>query len=134
MIVPIGGRLKLGRLNIESVTDSAGVRLRNLAGHVGVKRFHGNKRLPLLSAKLDIGRLAAGTPDTRFMISNAHLDASMYRRPEVVERYKEIKHISDSIQQRHPELSPDSVYRLAIEKTPPQTRHKTPAPSTQRSK
>lgn len=116
LIVPIGGRLKLGRLNIESVTDSAGVRLRNLAGHVGVKRFHGNKRLPLLSAKLDIGRLAAGTPDTRFMISNAHLDASMYRRPEVVERYKEIKHISDSIQQQHPELSPDSVYRLAIEK------------------
>ena len=127
LIVPIGGRLKLGRLNIESVTDSAGVRLRNLAGHVGVKRFHGNKRLPLLSAKLDIGRLAAGTPDTRFMISNAHLDASMYRRPEVVERYKEIKHISDSIQQQHPELSPDSVYRLAIEKR----RHK---PGTKRQR
>lgn len=128
LVVPVGGGLAIGRLNIESVTDSAGVRIRDLAGHVGIKRFRGSKRLPLLSANLDLGRLSAGTTDTRFMLSGAHLDASMYRRPSVVKRYREIKHITDSIQRRHPELSPDSVYRLAIEKR----RHRPGAPHHRR--
>lgn len=128
LVVPIGGGLKIGRLNIESVTDSAGVRLRDLAGHVGLKRFHGSKRLPLISAGLDIGRMAAGTLDTRFMLSGVHLDVSMFRRPSVVKAYTEIKHISDSISRQHPELSPDSVLRLAIAKR----RHAPGTPSRRR--
>lgn len=72
LVVPVGGGLIISRLNIESVTDSAGVRIRDLAGHVGIKRFQGSKRLPLLSANLDLGRWSAGTTDTRFMLSKAH--------------------------------------------------------------
>lgn len=116
LIVPMGGALKIARLNIESVTDSAGVRIRQLEGHVGIERYRESRRLPLITARLDLGRLGAGTSDTRFILSQAHLDARMYRRPEMVERYKEIKHLSDSISRRHPELSADSVYQLAIEK------------------
>ncbi len=116
LVVPVGGGLIVRTLDIESVVDSAGVRLADVSGHVGVKRYKGNKRLPLIMADLEIGRMTAGTVDTRFMLGKAHLDARMFRRPEVVERYKKMKQLSDSISRVHPELSPDSVYRLAIEK------------------
>lgn len=116
LVVPLGGAMSIGMLDIKSITDSAGVRIHDLGGHVGVRRFHGDRHLPLITANLEIGRMSAGSLSSRFMLANAHLDATMYRRPSMVKRYKELRQISDSISHRHPDLSPDSVYRLAIEK------------------
>lgn len=116
LVVPLGGALSIGLLDIKSITDSAGVRFRSLGGHVGISRYHGNKHQPLITAGLEIGRMSAGSVSSRFMLANAHLDASMFRRPSMVKRYKEIRHMTDSLSRIHPDLSPDSVYRLAIEK------------------
>lgn len=116
LVVPLGGALSLGMLDIKSITDSAGVRFHRLGGHVGVKRYNDDRHLPLITADIGIGRMSAGSVSSRFMIANAHLDASMFRRPSVLKRYKEIRHISDSISRRHPDLAPDSVYKLAVEK------------------
>lgn len=112
-IVPIGGALKMARLDIESITDTAGVRLRGLDGTLILTRFHGDKHAPLISAKLDVKALAAGTPDTRFMLGNAKIRASLHKKPQS-DAAKAFKKAADSIRTLHPELSPDSVYALAL--------------------
>lgn len=116
LVVPLGGALKIGNLNIISVADSAGVRLRNLAGTASVQRFEGEKRLPVISADLELGSVFAGTRDTRFMMRDAALHAKTYKDPVKARRRAAMKHTADSIRKLHPDLTPDSVMRLAIEK------------------
>lgn len=116
LVLPVGGGIRIGRLNIESVTDSAGVRLRDVAGRVSLHRFKGARRLPEIEAKLGIGRFAAGTNTTRFSLRDATLDASMHKKPMSARARKEVKHFADSIRRVHPDLTPDEVIRLAIEK------------------
>lgn len=116
VVVPVGGGLKIGRLSVRSITDSAGVYIRGLLGRVGVQRYEGNRHMPLIKADLNLDRISAGSKSTRFNMRDAGLHATTYLNPARAKRMKEIKHLSDSIQRRHPELSPDSVMRLAIEK------------------
>lgn len=116
LVVPVGGGLRIARLNIESITDTAGVRIRDLGGHVALRRFSGMSRVPELLVNFDLGRMAAGTPSSRLVLSKAHLDASTHKLPRVVEREQAIRHLTDSIRQRHPDLPADSVYKLALEK------------------
>lgn len=115
-VVPVGGGLKIGRLNIESVTDSAGARLRKVDGVVKLHRFKGNKHLPQLSADIEVGVVAAGTPSSRFMLRQAAIHATTFKNPDKVRRRQEFKRLADSIGRSHPDLPPDSVYKLAIEK------------------
>lgn len=116
LVVPLGGALKIGNLNILSVADSAGVRISNLVGTAGVQRFEGEKRLPVVSADMELGTVFAGTRDTRFMMRDASLHAKTYKDPVKARRRAAMKHTADSIQKLHPDLTPDSVMRLAIEK------------------
>lgn len=116
LVVPIGGGLKLARLNVENISDSGGVRMRNIAGNVSLRRFRNYKRLPEIIGTFDIGRVAAGTPETRFLLSKAHVDAQMHLKPSVAKNRREIKRLADSLQLARPDLPPDSVYRIVIEK------------------
>lgn len=116
LVVPIGGGLKIGRLNILSVTDSAGVRLRNLLGRASVQRFQGHKRLPEISADLELGFVSAGNPSNRFTLRKAALHARTYKNPQKAAFREAVKRTADSISYAHPELSPDSVFKLAIAK------------------
>ncbi len=124
VVVPVGGGLKIGRLSVRSITDSAGVYIRGLLGRVGVQRYQGNRHMPLIKADLNLDRISAGSKSTRFNMRDAALHATTYLNPDRAKRMKEIKHISDSIQRCHPELSPDSVMRLAIEKRRAHRGHK----------
>ena len=65
-VLPFGGGIKIGRFNVESVTDSAGARFRDIAGHVKLQRFNGADRLPELLAELSLGSVAAGSKDFAF--------------------------------------------------------------------
>lgn len=117
MVLPMGGTLKIGRLDVESITDTAGVRLRQVNGKLTLTRFKENKKQPQLQADLSIRRLAAGTVDTRFMLSNASVNATMHKRiRRNSEAYKDFKRRADSLRTVYPELSPDSVYALALAK------------------
>lgn len=127
-IVPIGGGISIGRLNILSITDSAGVRMRDMKGNVSLRRYRNHSHRPTLAAKLDIRRLLAGTPDTRFVLSRAALDVEMHQRPQFAERRERMKKLVDSLSTAHPDLSPDSVYALALAKR----RHRTGAPRPHR--
>lgn len=123
-VVPLGGGVKIERLSVLSITDSAGARFRDVSGRVSLQRYKGNKKAPLISADLNIGSVGAGAPGTRFVLRNAHLNASTYKKPvEETASGKIIKAIADSIHREMPHLSPDSVIRLAIAKRRENRRH-----------
>ena len=115
-VVPFGGGLKVGYLNVESVTDSAGARFRDIAGHVKLQRFNGAEYLPELVADLSLGRVAAGTQTTRFLLADGALKATLHKKPMSEAARKETRQLVDSIRRVHPDLSVDSVIQLAIEK------------------
>lgn len=115
-LLPMGGGLKLSRLKVFSITDSAGMRLRNLDGLVMLKRFGGNKKMPELVLNANAGRLMAGNPGNVFTLSDAKIHVASHRIPEVAAMRKAARKTVDSIRVAHPELSPDSVYALAVAK------------------
>lgn len=115
LLVPLGGKLKVKRFDVISITDSGGMRARELEGSLLLRRYHNNKRLPELIANLDLGRLSAGAASTRFVISKAHLDASMHkiaRKPRTPRKRRKTSHQTEA----HPNLSPEKVYTQAIDK------------------
>lgn len=114
-IVPIGGGLSIGRLNIKLPSDSAGISMRDLKGYVSLKRFNNNSHEPILNGALDIYRLAAGNSSSRFTLTNSHFDLTMCRRQSAIKMRQEMKHLTDSISRRNPHLSRDSVFTLALE-------------------
>lgn len=116
LVLPVGGGLKIGRVTIESITDSAGVRMRDVAGKVSLRRYQGAKRLPEIVADLVIGRLGAGSKTSRMAIRDAKLNATLHKKPMSAKARKEIRHIADSIRAVHPDIAPGEVIRLAIEK------------------
>lgn len=115
MVVPMGGILKIGRFNLTSVSDSAGMRLRQLEGSVGITRYKDRKRTPQFNFDLHAKRISAGAPAARVMLRDPHIVLEAHR---IYSRrmVRKIRHLADSLSKVHPELSPDSVYRLAIEK------------------
>ncbi len=115
-VLPFGGGIKIGRFNVESVTDSAGARFRDIAGHVKLQRFNGADRLPELLAELSLGSVAAGSKTSRFVLSDGSLKASLHKKPMPEQTRKEIRRLTDSIRSLHPDLPVDSVIKLAVEK------------------
>lgn len=120
-VVPLGGGINIGRLNILSITDSAGARIRDLKGHVSLRRFNNDSHNPVIALDASLRRLMAGTATSRLVLSQASLKASTHKRP-LTGFQKAVKHTFDSLRQVHPRLSADSVYRLAVAKR----RHKGP--------
>lgn len=114
-VLPMGGRLRLGRFSVTNVTDTAGMRLRDLAGHVSVRRFRGRKRTPEFVLNLTSQRMALGAPVARVMLSEPLIKVRAHRLPGNSTN-KRVRHMADSIARVHPDLSPDSVYRLALAK------------------
>ena len=127
LIVPVGGGLKLARLNIISITDSAGARIRNLEGHLLLHRFKGLKKVPEIVADLTTGRVSAGSRSSRILINDAKIKASMFKLPEDPQQ-KALFRQAQRIRKEYPDISPDSVFRLAYEKR----RHKPGEPRTKR--
>ncbi len=115
LLVPVGGRLKAKRFNVITIMDSGGMRARDIEGMLKLRRFNNHKRLPELIAKLDLGRVSAGAASTRFVVSKAHVDVKMHKIPmprkkDVAGRKKPRRRF-----EAHPELSPDFVYRHAVD-------------------
>lgn len=116
VVVPVGAGMKLSRCNIFSITDSAGVRMRGLGGRLVLRRYNDSNKLPLLGADLGVDVLAAGSASSRLLLRDAKIHASTHKNPERARMRAEVNHIADSISRIHPELSADSVLRMAIAK------------------
>lgn len=113
-LIPMGGAIRIGSLNIGSLNDSAGMRLRGLYGHIGLKRHLDDRRIPEISLNAGIDRLIAGSPEALVLLRNANIKGRTYIRPERVRQRREFKHIVDSLTVTYPHLQPDSVLALAI--------------------
>ena len=116
MVVPVGGGIKVRNFSVRSITDSAGMSLRNLDGRLMLNRYKDDRHLPQIVLDGTAGRLAAGSKTTVFLLSDAHIKAATHKIPERAALRKAIKQTADSIRRVHPDLSPDSVMRLAIMK------------------
>lgn len=123
-VMPIGGGLKVRTLDVRSITDSAGMHMRGLNGHVALRRFNNDKHLPLISLHGEADRIAAGSPTTIFVLNKANIDASTHKLPNRAAAHKAFKATVDSLTRVHPHLSPDSVLRLAVERRRHRLRHK----------
>ena len=114
-VIPMGGGLKVGSLYFNAISDSAGVRIRNIDGTVVMRRFKEMKRVPEFMFNLGIARMAAGSPDGRMLFSDSRLDFSAHKQPSR-RPSKRLRLMADSIKASRPDLPMDSVYRLAIER------------------
>lgn len=112
-IIPMGGGLKIASLRLFSLADSLGVVGRGLGGRIVMRRYQGEARRPQFDVSIEASRLASGSPDMRFLLNEAHINAHAHMLPPT-ERQKRVRQKADSLRSVHPELSLDSVYALAI--------------------
>lgn len=115
VVVPMGGGLRIGSLDFNAISDSAGVRIRNIDGTVVMRRFNEMKRVPEFMFDLGIARMGAGSPDGRMLFSDSRLHFSAHKLPARRPSAR-LRRIADSIRVSRPDLPMDSVYRLAMER------------------
>lgn len=114
-IAPINGNLRVNRLNILSVTDSAGAHIRNLDGHVTLRRFKKNGILPEFLADLRTGNVAAGTLSDRILLNDTRINAVLHKLPSGTKKHT-AAHNTVGIHKEYPYISPDSVFKLVYKK------------------
>lgn len=112
-IIPMGGGLSMATLRVQSLSDSVGVVARNLGGTVVMRRYHGAERRPEFLLDIHAARLATGSPDMRFLLTDATIHTDAHMLPPT-RRQLLVRHTADSLRSIHPELPPDSVYALAV--------------------
>lgn len=114
-IIPVGGKISASMFSLFTLSDTAGVRIRDFGGNVSMRRYKGDRHLPLFVLDAALGRISAGDNSTRMMISDASLKARMHRLPDtLLSPYRRrLKATVDSLRRSRPELPVDSVYVLA---------------------
>ncbi len=115
-----GGRLSVGRLNIISITDSAGGRIRNVDGHVRLRRFKDRDRMPEILADLHTGHVSAGSLSDRILLTDTKIRATMQKLPSAVNKPAS-PHREVDIDKEYPYIAPATVFRLVYAK-----RHRKP--------
>lgn len=121
LILPVGGNLRLERLNIISITDSAGARIRNLDGHVTLRRFKSHGRMPELLADLHTGHVSAGSLSDRILLDNAKIKAAMHKLPSDPNKRAVGNQASSNYKEDYPYIPPKAVFKLVYAK-----RHRKP--------
>lgn len=124
-ITPLGGGLRLDAFDFKLLSDTITVRARQINGSVAMRGTEGDLHRPRFDFNLDINRLSTGTPGTRFMLNDANVHFAANKLP-ARKPSPQLQHTADSIAHVHPELPPDSVYALAMEKY--RHRHRTGPP------
>lgn len=114
-VVPLGGGVRIARLNVRSVADSAGLRIRGLGGRIMLQRYKGDNHNPVIKTDFKVERLAAGGKSLRILLSQAAIKMQTHKR-ELSPYRKVIKHFADSLRLVYPDLPQDSIYAMAIKK------------------
>lgn len=113
-ILPFGISLKAASASFRSEPDSMTVTARGLASSGALRRFEGNGRSPLVDLSLALGAVAMREPTMIFdgngLSSSLRLHLDKQQPRKRVSRYQMR---FDSIAAAHPEISLDSVAKLA---------------------
>ncbi len=110
-INPIGATISAERVNFHS-TDSSRIRLRNIVCKASLRRFNQKAKVPELNLQIDARRISYGDKLNRLSLRESNLNITAHIR-ERQRLGKRMQARYDSIAQLHPELSPDSIYKLA---------------------
>ncbi len=111
-IVPMGGGLHLGRLNMTMTADSTTLRLRKVDGSAVMRSHNNDYKTPEFIFNLGMERFSTGTPEGRIMVSKAKTNLVAYREPQG-KHAKAMAALCDSIAKAQPSLQLDSVYKRA---------------------
>ena len=107
---PIAGRLKVGRFDITSITDSAGARIRDINGPVRVKPHKDCGKVPQIATDLLIGQVSAGTLSDRFLIRDTKVKASLAKTNTLPKPKDGVKK-KTSPRREYSYISPAAVHR-----------------------
>ncbi|MDE6856904.1 MAG: hypothetical protein K2J34_10610, partial [Muribaculaceae bacterium] len=107
---PIAGRLKVGRFDITSITDSAGARIRDINGPVRVKPHKDCGKVPQIATDLLIGQVSAGTLSDRFLIRDTKVKASL-AKTNTLPKPKDGAKKKTSPRREYSYISPAAVHR-----------------------
>lgn len=113
-IIPMGGGLSIGSFRLLVLTDSIMTNLRGIHGMASVSAHNDDPHTPEFIFNLGIDRFSAGGRTDRIMFRNAQAKFSAWPEPQT-RRASAIKHISDSLARRHPDIPLDSIYVLALQ-------------------
>lgn len=110
VVMPFGAVLKIGALNYEDA-DSSMVRLRDVAWNAMLRRYEGQKDVPMLQLFGDIRRAFFTDRSNYLMLQKGHVDvtAHLRKRRTVSQR---IKARYDSILMSNPGISQDSAVSI----------------------
>ncbi len=114
-IPPINGNLRVNRLNILSVTDSAGAHIRNIDGHITLRRSKNKGIIPEFLAELRTGNVAAGTLSDRILLNDTRINAVMHKLPATSKKTSQ-KQIINSNPKDYPYIAPERVFKLVYQK------------------
>lgn len=114
---PIGGRLRVGRFSLLSLSDTAGAKIKDLDGKIAFHRRNAKSFLPIITLNTRIAGINAGSKSTDFVMSDANLGLKMSKKA-VHKRSSSVpvggkKGKSHAIS--HHEIPADSVYAMALE-------------------
>lgn len=110
-INPIGATISAERVNFRS-SDSSRVRLRNVLCKASLRRFNQKAKVPELNLQIEAKRISYGDNLNRLSLRESNLNITAHIR-ERQKMGKKMQARFDSIAKLHPDLAPDSVYKLA---------------------
>ncbi|MDE6490646.1 MAG: hypothetical protein K2L49_05755, partial [Muribaculaceae bacterium] len=109
-INPIGGTIRIDRLNMLSIADSSRISMRDLACGAALSRFKDQARVPRLAMKATARRLSYGDRTARIALRNSAFDIEAnFNPPRISPR---IKARYDSLAALHPDLPSDSIIAM----------------------
>lgn len=115
-LIPFGGDLKVNKLNIISITDSAGARIREVNGHILMRRFNRHESIPEILARLQTKQVSAGSLSDRILINDAIIDATLRKLPAKPKKQKALSNDALSSLREERYIAPDSVFKLVYAK------------------
>lgn len=113
LLPPIEGRLSVDRLNIISITDSAGGRIRDISGNLTLRRFKREDNVLELLPNLLTRNVSAGSLSDRILLNDTKIHASLFKLPSAGKKKHEEKKKAPAMARDYRYVRPDSVFRLA---------------------
>ncbi len=111
-INPIGATIRAERINFRDA-DSSRIRLRDVMCRASLQRYNKNAKVPKLNLAIEARRISYGDKLNRLSLRESNMKITAHLR----ERRKMGKRMQaryDSIAKLHPDLAPDSIYRIAV--------------------
>lgn len=110
VVMPFGAVLKIGTLNYEDA-DSSMFRLRDVAWNAMLRRYEGQKNVPMLQLFGDIRRAFFTDRSNYLMLQKGHVDVTAHlRKRRVIPQRIKVRY--DSIIMNNPGISQDSAVSI----------------------